>query len=736
MTSETSPEEGPSGFPSGTTTYSYTASGGGLCAGAASAVCSRTDARGTTTTYTYDAENRLTGKSYNDTPQTPAVNYYYDQTSYNGLTITNGLGRRTGMGMADGSGQTAWSYNTKGEVLTEQRTIGTVTKTISYTYNSDGSPTSITYPNGGAVGYGYNSAGQLNSVSGQLGSTPVTWASVSAFAANGSVSTVNLDGDTGSYGDAVNYTYDVRFRPSRVQVTNLTGGGTQMDLSYAYYQNSNVHVVTNNLDNTRTATYAYDNLNRLSTASSQATSGANCWGQSFGYDRYGNLTAINSTQCSSPTMSVTVNAKNQVTNSGFTYDSGGNLTADGTYTYAWDGENRLASTNGVTYTYDGDGKRVKKSSGTIYWYDLGGNVIEETDGSGNRVSAFIYFNGKRVGRYDPSGAHYAYLTDLLGSSMVMTNSLGYIQDSSDYYPFGGERVVTSSLTDHYKFTGMERDTESGLDHTLFRQFTSTYGRWLSPDPLAGHFTNPQSLNRYAYVENNPPNFADPLGLFMCWDPTINNFCGAGGSGSGGYGGIGGGGEGGSGGQGGPCVEVRLAFARESEVYNCGNNPGGGGGGSGDKTLEAFNKVKDIIAKVAATQSVFTASELDCISAIETGCTFNQSIVSSNGIYFGLFQFNEQSWHDSRTSIPWSGGQAALFAYNAAAVALSYLYVKLGYSGLQNPTPSAVQGAIDRFGDHNERYGEAVMKCASKLDSGDFSGAMQAVHDYSNWKAAH
>ncbi len=48
--------------------------------------------------------------------------------------------------------------------------------------------------------------------------------------------------------------------------------------------------------------------------------------------------------------------------------------------------------------------------------------------------------------------------------------------------------------------------------TLFRQYNSTYGRWLSPDPIAGDVANPQTLNRYAYAANNPTNFADPLGL--------------------------------------------------------------------------------------------------------------------------------------------------------------------------------------------------------------------------------
>jgi len=57
-----------------------------------------------------------------------------------------------------------------------------------------------------------------------------------------------------------------------------------------------------------------------------------------------------------------------------------------------------------------------------------------------------------------------------------------------------------------------RDSESNLDPTHFRMFSSDEGRWLSPDPLAGNILNPQSLNRYAYVMNNPTSFTDPLGL--------------------------------------------------------------------------------------------------------------------------------------------------------------------------------------------------------------------------------
>ena len=65
------------------------------------------------------------------------------------------------------------------------------------------------------------------------------------------------------------------------------------------------------------------------------------------------------------------------------------------------------------------------------------------------------------------------------------------------------------------FTGKERDAESGLDHFQFRNYASTMGRWMIPDPaglMAVDVENPQTLNRYSYVTNNPLSFVDPLGL--------------------------------------------------------------------------------------------------------------------------------------------------------------------------------------------------------------------------------
>jgi RHS repeat-associated protein len=141
--------------------------------------------------------------------------------------------------------------------------------------------------------------------------------------------------------------------------------------------------------------------------------------------------------------------------------------------------------------------------------------LAETDLSGNTTNEYIFFVGARIARRDSAGNVYYYFGDYLGSSRSITNATGTICYEADFYPFGGERVLSNTCGQNYKFAGMERDSETGNDQTWFRYYASNLGRWLSPDPVAGSIFDPQSLNRYAYVLNNPCNLIDPLGLSDC-----------------------------------------------------------------------------------------------------------------------------------------------------------------------------------------------------------------------------
>jgi RHS repeat-associated protein len=161
------------------------------------------------------------------------------------------------------------------------------------------------------------------------------------------------------------------------------------------------------------------------------------------------------------------------------------------------------------------------TTGTLYWTGTGADALLETDLTGAGVEEYIFFNGKRVARRDNTGGnvHY-YFSDHLGSHAVIQSGDGSTcEHDIDYYPYGGQQQdYCSGPAQNYMFNAKERDSESGLDMFGARYYGSSLGRFMTPDwapkPLAvpyANYGNPQSLNLYSYVENNPTTFGDPDG---------------------------------------------------------------------------------------------------------------------------------------------------------------------------------------------------------------------------------
>src|SRR2546427_5805228 len=124
-------------------------------------------------------------------------------------------------------------------------------------------------------------------------------------------------------------------------------------------------------------------------------------------------------------------------------------------------------------------------------------------------------------KYQDSVTYFLH-TNLLGSSGTITNHAGNVTQDALYYPWGQRWAYQGSLRDERFASLGQRAAETALAPTLFRMYTSSQGRWLSPDPMPGSLLNPQSLNRYAYVLNNPTNLIDPRGL---QEPcTVANGC--------------------------------------------------------------------------------------------------------------------------------------------------------------------------------------------------------------------
>lgn len=220
-------------------------------------------------------------------------------------------------------------------------------------------------------------------------------------------------------------------------------------------------------------------------------------------------------------LSVTALANNQL--AGYGYDAAGNMTHDLTsgLTYSYDQENRITGAGGFTYTYDADGNRVEKSTGstgTLYWYMTPG-IVAESDLAGNLQSEYVFFDGERVARRDfPGGSVAYYFSDHLKTTDIVTDALGNIKNESDFYPWGGELEFLNNDSNHYKFTGKERDAETGLDYFGARYYSNGLGRFISADwsstpipvPYAD-FGDPQSLNLYTYVRNLPTTRIDADG---------------------------------------------------------------------------------------------------------------------------------------------------------------------------------------------------------------------------------
>lgn len=146
-------------------------------------------------------------------------------------------------------------------------------------------------------------------------------------------------------------------------------------------------------------------------------------------------------------------------------------------------------------------------------YDLAGRLIDD-DVPSTWVRGEVYAGPQHVATY-VNGLTFFNLTDWLGNERVKSSQEGTYWQSFDNLPFGDGKGFWGSDSGNagpIGFTGDEHDSESNLEHAWFRQYSSAQGRWMTPDPWAGSMdlSNPQSLNRYAYLD--PVNSIDPLGL--------------------------------------------------------------------------------------------------------------------------------------------------------------------------------------------------------------------------------
>jgi len=501
-----------------------------------------TDPVGNTTTYTFDAAGRKTAE------QNPlgTASFAYDAANQL-ISETDKDGRRRD-----------FSYDNAGRELTEKWYSGvTVIYTATMTYNADGwlkteqdpySTYSLSYDAGGHLAVVDNNG------------TPGAPRLILTLIYDG---LGNRTGLTDNYGGAISYLYDDASNRTWESMKVSGTQGPQVTLSYDADQRmtSMLRAVTAGGDNI-TTNFAYDNADRMTTithssskvgalstylysydAASQLTQFVGPEGTlTYAYDSSGELTNVGNARLETYTYDLNGNR----TMTGYTAASDNRLTADGTYTmaydaegnmtsktqvsngeqwtYTWDDRNRLTqvvekTSGGVTmtndvFTYDVENRRIGKSviSGTQTWFGYDGqNSYADFNGAGSLTMR--YLTGQALdslyARFDGTNTGW-YLDDMLGSVRQVANTSGTVLDALTYDSYG--QILTESNSangDRFKFTSREWDSEIGQYYFRARSYSAYDGRFESADP-SGFKAGDQNLFRY--VANMVTTHTDPSGL--------------------------------------------------------------------------------------------------------------------------------------------------------------------------------------------------------------------------------
>jgi RHS repeat-associated protein len=517
------------------------------------------DNAGVYTCYGYDSLGRLLGWGNTLDNNCGALIYDAPQGSLpTGVTIANRAGRLIEAYTNSAcNGKTSlvtdeyFSYSVRGELtdVYESTPHSSSYYHTTASYWANGALQSLSgIPGYTTTTYGVDGEGRLTSA--QQGATRLVCdsscsSSSTTYTSAGQVHAINIGG-TGNngLGDNDAYTYD----PATGRMTNFTFTIGSPAKSFAGALAWNANGTLSNLaitdafhsGGTQTCNYLYDDLGRIGTPPGSSSYSVDCgsalWRQTFTYDQYGNVTKTANPGISwlpgyNQTTNQFLTPANCVTAGGSPcYDADGNLLRDGSNAYTWNAYGKMASMN------SGNSSAVCGTSGVCLTYDALGRVVEENF-SGTYTEMLYSPLGKTANMSGNSTVNYSYLPlpggatlysflaggtgrfyqhkDWLGSARMESGIVNRVEEYDRAFAPFGEVYDRFDLSSQVNFTGDTQDISSILFDTANRELHPNEGRWLSPDPAglgAVDFSNPQSWNRYAYVNNNPTGATDPSGL--------------------------------------------------------------------------------------------------------------------------------------------------------------------------------------------------------------------------------
>src|SRR5918997_3062264 len=170
------------------------------------------------------------------------------------------------------------------------------------------------------------------------------------------------------------------------------------------------------------------------------------------------------------------------------------------------------------YVYDYNGTRVIKKvyqngvlQKTVYSPSDDFETVKLASNGATQNTSYYIVNNEIVAKKNPDGSKQYYHNDHLGSTSVMTNQAGTLVEKTAYDPWG--EVKSGGTKSKFQYTGQEKDDETGLNYYNYRYYDSHIRRFTQPDDIIQDVYNPQDLNRYSYVRNNPIRYTDPSGHY-------------------------------------------------------------------------------------------------------------------------------------------------------------------------------------------------------------------------------
>lgn len=320
----------------------------------------------------------------------------------------------------------------------------------------------------------------------------------------------------------------------------LSGTPDQLDRKFKYDPINRLLEATGREATTTSDMDLWAKTAQTGSGGNPAPSSMQAYTRKYAYDKMGNIAQLKQTvgntftrnfhydTISSNNLLHSIKKADDITSySNFTYDVNGNKLTSGTSrNYVWDYADQLKAfldqtgtsepTVYAQYLYSG-GQRVKKLVRT----DSGGatettvyidGVFEHRYDSSAKAQTVVYVGGVATVRkghaFDSMPSTTYQLSNHLGSVNFRLDSNGAIVDREEHYPFGDSSVRTWGAK-RYRYTGKEKDAESGLYYYGARYYSAWICQFLSVDPLTSQTFYQGS---YVYADDNPIMMNDPTGM--------------------------------------------------------------------------------------------------------------------------------------------------------------------------------------------------------------------------------